>query len=48
MSEMKLVVVGAAGRMGQSLIRAIDETDGATLSAAIEIAGSPALGRGCR
>ena len=45
MSEMKLVVVGAAGRMGQSLIRAIDETDGATLSAAIVIAGSPALGR---
>lgn len=45
MSEMKLVVVGAAGRMGQSLIRAIQETEGATLSAAIEVSGSPALGR---
>jgi len=38
---MKLTVVGAAGRMGQSLIRAIHETDGVVLSCAVERAGSP-------
>ena len=42
---MKLVVVGAAGRMGQTLIRAIDATDGVELSAAIEVEGSAHLGR---
>ncbi len=42
---MKLVVVGAAGRMGQSLIRAICETPGAVLSGAIEHPSSDALGR---
>ena len=45
MSEMGLVVVGAAGRMGQALIRAIAEVDGARLAGAIEREGSPALGR---
>jgi 4-hydroxy-tetrahydrodipicolinate reductase len=42
---MKLVVVGAAGRMGQTLIRIIQETDGATLHAAIEREGSPFVGK---
>lgn len=42
---MKLVVVGAAGRMGQTLIRAIDLVDGVSVSAAIEVAGSPDLGK---
>ena len=42
---MKLVVVGAAGRMGQTLIRAIDATEGVELSATIEMAGSPHIGR---
>ncbi|MGI9365503.1 MAG: 4-hydroxy-tetrahydrodipicolinate reductase [Rhizobiaceae bacterium] len=42
---MKLVVVGAAGRMGQTLIRAIHATDGVSLSDAIETPGSPALGQ---
>jgi 4-hydroxy-tetrahydrodipicolinate reductase len=42
---MKLVVVGAAGRMGQTLIRLIDSIDGVTLHAAIERAGSPFVGR---
>ncbi len=37
---MKLAVIGAAGRMGQSLVRAIDEIDGVELTAAIERAGS--------
>lgn len=42
---MKLVVVGAAGRMGISLIRAINDTHGAELFGAIERAGSDALGK---
>lgn len=42
---MKLVVVGAAGRMGQTLIRAIDATEGVELSAAIEMSGSAHIGR---
>lgn len=41
---MRLVVVGAAGRMGCALIRALLLTPGATLSGAIEREGSPALG----
>lgn len=40
---MKLVVIGAAGRMGQSLIRAIDGNDGVVLFAAVERAESPFL-----
>nr|WP_258045568.1 4-hydroxy-tetrahydrodipicolinate reductase [Mesorhizobium sp. NBSH29] len=42
---MKLVVVGAAGRMGQTLVRLIHEADGVTLAGALERPGSPALGR---
>lgn len=45
MADMGLVVVGAAGRMGQALIRAIDAIDGAALSAAIERPGAAELGR---
>ncbi len=42
---MKLVVVGAGGRMGQSLVRAICETEGAELSGAIEREGDANLGK---
>ncbi len=42
---MRLVVVGAGGRMGKSLIKAISETPGAVLHAAIEREGSPLLGQ---
>lgn len=45
MSGMKLGVMGAAGRMGQTLIRTIMETEGCELGGASEIAGSPALGQ---
>ncbi len=45
MSDMRLVVVGAAGRMGRMLIKAIAESEGCVLSAAIERPGSPALGQ---
>jgi 4-hydroxy-tetrahydrodipicolinate reductase len=41
---MRLVVVGAAGRMGRMLIRAIDQAQGCRLVAAIERPGSAALG----
>lgn len=34
-NDMKLVVVGAAGRMGQALIRLIHETPGVQLHAAV-------------
>lgn len=45
MSDMGLVVVGAGGRMGQALVRAIRETTGARVVGAIERPGSPALGK---
>ncbi|MGU3536564.1 4-hydroxy-tetrahydrodipicolinate reductase [Methylobacterium sp. A54F] len=41
---MRLVVVGADGRMGRMLIRAVVE-NGCTLAGAIEREGSPALGQ---
>ena len=41
---MKLVVVGAAGRMGRTLVTLIKETPGCTLHAAVERSGAPALG----
>ena len=44
-AAMKLVVVGAAGRMGQTLIRLIHSIDGVTLHAAIERSGSPFVGK---
>lgn len=44
MSDMRLVVVGAAGRMGRMLIKAVAEAEGCALVGAVERAGSPALG----
>ena len=41
---MKITIAGAAGRMGQMLIREIGRTEGASLAAALEGAGSNALG----
>ncbi|QPC89853.1 4-hydroxy-tetrahydrodipicolinate reductase [Mesorhizobium sp. INR15] len=43
--DMGLVVVGAAGRMGQALIRAIHTIPGARVVGAVERAGSPYLGK---
>ncbi len=45
MADMRLVVTGAAGRMGRMLIRAIDETPGLLIVGALERAGAPALGQ---
>lgn len=42
---MKITIAGAAGRMGQMLIREIGRTEGASLAAALEGSGSNALGQ---
>lgn len=43
--SMGLIVVGAAGRMGQTLVREISEIDGVHLAGAIERSGSELIGR---
>ena len=45
MTDMRLIVVGAAGRMGRTLVRIIAESDGVTLAGAIERAGAPEIGK---
>ncbi|MCS0494691.1 4-hydroxy-tetrahydrodipicolinate reductase [Ancylobacter sp. MQZ15Z-1] len=45
MTHMRLVVVGAGGRMGRALIRAIAEASDLTLAGAIEPPGSELIGR---
>ena len=45
MSDMRLVVAGAGGRMGRTLIHAIAASEGATLAGAVEAAGSAVIGR---
>src|SRR5579864_5938570 len=45
MSEMRLIVAGAGGRMGRALTRVISETDGAVLAGALEAPGSDLLGK---
>jgi 4-hydroxy-tetrahydrodipicolinate reductase len=42
---MKIAIVGAAGRMGQMLIRQIAQTEGCSLAGASEAPGSKAIGR---
>ena len=44
MAQLNLGVVGVAGRMGQSLVREIVETDGVRLVAASERENHPSLG----
>ena len=44
MADMRLIVTGAAGRMGRMLIKGISETPGLTLSGALERPGAPTLG----
>lgn len=43
--SMGIVVVGAGGRMGRALIRAIHEAEGASLAGAVERQGSPFVGQ---
>ncbi len=45
MSDMGLVVVGAAGRMGQAIIRSIAAIDGVKVVGALDRKGAPAIGR---
>ena len=45
MSSMGLVIVGAAGRMGQALVRAVHTMDGVHVDGAVERAGSACLGK---
>lgn len=45
MSDMRLIVAGAGGRMGRTLVRAIEETKGLVLASALEGAGSPFIGK---
>ncbi|HMA72675.1 MAG TPA: 4-hydroxy-tetrahydrodipicolinate reductase [Xanthobacteraceae bacterium] len=44
MSDMRLVVAGAGGRMGRTVIKAIAETDGLLLAGAIEAPGAAVIG----
>src|SRR5260370_18252082 len=45
MSDMRLIVAGAGGRMGRTLVHAIAATDGAILAGAVEAASSEVIGR---
>jgi 4-hydroxy-tetrahydrodipicolinate reductase len=45
MSDMRLIVAGAGGRMGRTLVKAIAETPGLALAGALEGADSPLLGQ---
>ena len=45
MSDLRIVIPGAAGRMGRMLVKAIHDTPGVTLGAALEMKGSIALGQ---
>jgi 4-hydroxy-tetrahydrodipicolinate reductase len=44
MSEMRLMVAGAGGRMGRTLVKAIAENKNCTLAGALEDARSPLIG----
>jgi 4-hydroxy-tetrahydrodipicolinate reductase len=44
-SDMRLVIAGAGGRMGRTLIHAIAATKGVTLAGAVEAVGSAVIGR---
>ena len=45
MAEMRLIVAGAGGRMGRTLVKAIAEHKDLALSGALEGAGSPLIGQ---
>jgi len=45
MSDMRLIVAGAGGRMGRTLVKAIAETKGLALAGALEGAGSALIGK---
>jgi len=45
MSDMRLIVAGAGGRMGRTLVKTIAETDGVTLAGAVDAPASAVIGR---
>ncbi len=45
MADMRLIVAGAGGRMGRTLVQAITAIEGATLAGAVEAPGSAVIGR---
>jgi 4-hydroxy-tetrahydrodipicolinate reductase len=45
MSDMRIAVLGAGGRMGQALTRVLAETPGCAVAGGIEAKGSPHVGR---
>ena len=45
MADMRLIVAGAGGRMGRTLVKAIAETKGLVLAGALEGEGSPLIGQ---
>jgi 4-hydroxy-tetrahydrodipicolinate reductase len=45
MAEMRLVVAGAGGRMGRTLVKAVADSKALTLAGALEQEGSPFIGR---
>ena len=44
MAEMRLVIAGAGGRMGRTLVKAVSEAEGLVVAGALEQAGSPLIG----
>jgi 4-hydroxy-tetrahydrodipicolinate reductase len=44
MADMRLVVAGAGGRMGRTLVKAIADSKGFALAGALEDARSPLIG----
>src|SRR6266540_146515 len=45
MADMRLIVAGAGGRMGRTLVHAIAAMEGATLAGAVDAPGSAVIGR---
>ena len=45
MSDMRLIVAGAGGRMGRTVIQAIAAGRGVALAGAVDAAGTAAIGR---
>jgi len=45
MADMRLVILGAGGRMGRTLVKTIADTPGAVVVGAVEQPGSPLIGQ---
>jgi len=45
MSDMRLIVAGAGGRMGRTLVKAVADSDGVILAGAVDAPGSAVIGR---